>query len=286
MTGGDASMKLSEFQIGQAAKIFGLSPETIRYYERKNIISPAKNSDNGYRKFNIMDAGTLTWIRAYLNDGFSLDEAHELIEYSGLDRVEDVMISRKESLEETIKREQIILEGLKRRIEDIRRVREQTGRFSLETRPVIWCLPLFQKERLMNYPENEELCPKFLNQQSMTFSYIELDQREVESGKEKLNCNAGMAVYECDAAAIGITADPPIHILPSCECLHTCLAMRIEGNHLDQRSLDPVREYLRIHNLRLSGSVFCRNIILHESTDGRVQYRDIWLPVDQSNKQY
>ena len=72
-------MKRSKFKIGQVSKMMGIAPETIRYYERKKIITPPKDTDNGYRQFDIFDVCILGKARTYLRYGFSLEEAQELL---------------------------------------------------------------------------------------------------------------------------------------------------------------------------------------------------------------
>src|SRR5262245_58082699 len=45
--------------IGQAAAAFGLSPDTLRYYERESLIGPIGRASNGQRQYS---AGDLAWI--------------------------------------------------------------------------------------------------------------------------------------------------------------------------------------------------------------------------------
>ena len=43
------------YTIGELAKILGITAETIRYYERKNIIQPLHNEESGYRYYTAWD---------------------------------------------------------------------------------------------------------------------------------------------------------------------------------------------------------------------------------------
>ena len=45
--------------IGQAAAASGLSPDTLRYYERESLIGPIGRAGNGQRKYS---AGDVAWI--------------------------------------------------------------------------------------------------------------------------------------------------------------------------------------------------------------------------------
>ncbi len=40
-----------DYSIGTIAKLLGISSETLRYYESKNVIQPKRDPDTGYRYY-------------------------------------------------------------------------------------------------------------------------------------------------------------------------------------------------------------------------------------------
>lgn len=65
--------------ISQAAKISGLSPKTIRYYERIQLIDPASRSENGYRDYSHKDLDVLRFVQRARSTGFSVEECRQLL---------------------------------------------------------------------------------------------------------------------------------------------------------------------------------------------------------------
>lgn len=65
--------------IGQAAKLSGLTVKTIRYYSDISLIKPEVNEKNGYRDFSKVDLAKLQFIRKARKFDFSLDECRELL---------------------------------------------------------------------------------------------------------------------------------------------------------------------------------------------------------------
>jgi DNA-binding transcriptional MerR regulator len=59
---------------GQLARLAGVSPDTLRHYERHGLISPALRSSNGYRHYPPEALGRLRQIRAALGMGFTVKE--------------------------------------------------------------------------------------------------------------------------------------------------------------------------------------------------------------------
>ena len=66
-------------KISELAKSSGVNLETIRYYERLGLITPAKRDVNGYRSFGQVQLDELQFIKACRAIGFSLDEIRELL---------------------------------------------------------------------------------------------------------------------------------------------------------------------------------------------------------------
>lgn len=64
---------------GQLARVCGVGPETIRFYERQGLIPEAPRSSGGYRHFGQQAVDRLVFIRRAKALGFSLPEVGELL---------------------------------------------------------------------------------------------------------------------------------------------------------------------------------------------------------------
>src|SRR5437870_6633828 len=66
--------------IGELAKLAGVTPEAIRYYEREGVIPPATRGGSGrYRQYDRVDADRLRFVRRARDLGFTLDDVRELL---------------------------------------------------------------------------------------------------------------------------------------------------------------------------------------------------------------
>ena len=64
--------------IGEVAKLTGLSDKTLRYYESIGIVSSARSA-NGYRVYTEQHVADLQFLASARQSGFSLDECKTLI---------------------------------------------------------------------------------------------------------------------------------------------------------------------------------------------------------------
>ncbi|EOF9315501.1 Zn(2+)-responsive transcriptional regulator [Vibrio fluvialis] len=68
------------FQIGELAKLCGVSTDTLRFYEKNALISPAGRSDSGYRLYDEENQKQVSFILKAKELGLSLEEIKELLE--------------------------------------------------------------------------------------------------------------------------------------------------------------------------------------------------------------
>lgn len=96
-----------ELWIGDVARICNVSTQTIRFYEKKGIISPIKRKEGGnYRVFSRGVIKTVKFVKKGQLLGFTLDEIKEIIQISnsGKPPCKHVISLIRKKIEETEKR--------------------------------------------------------------------------------------------------------------------------------------------------------------------------------------
>ena len=86
--------------IGRLAKEAGVPIDTVRYYERNGLLSPAQRSESGYRQYGGIEVRRLRFIRRAKALGFTLEDIRTLLALSDEEDVAKVRAAAQHKVEE------------------------------------------------------------------------------------------------------------------------------------------------------------------------------------------
>lgn len=89
-----------------------LSPEGLRYYERKGIIHPRRDPDSGYRYYGFSDTLAITTCRKMRSWGYTLEEASDLMKNQDFEQQKESMDQHRIAMEKELEKQKLILERL------------------------------------------------------------------------------------------------------------------------------------------------------------------------------
>lgn len=106
-------------RVNELATKTGVTPDTVRYYTRIGLLTPTKNSENGYKNYNTADEQRLHFIIKARHLGFSIVEIQEIIKLSATGsspccRVREIVKKRLYEAEKTIEELQQLHQRMKR----------------------------------------------------------------------------------------------------------------------------------------------------------------------------
>lgn len=103
------------YKIGEAAQRAGVNKETIRYYERRELIPEPDRRRSGYRIFTQRHIDQIKFIKRAQDLGFTLTEIEDLLE---------LRLDGESSCDPVRRKAEEKLEDVEQKIADLRRIKQ------------------------------------------------------------------------------------------------------------------------------------------------------------------
>lgn len=92
----------NRWTIGEVAKLFDVSTDTLRYYEKTGILSSKKNSDNGYRYYSYDEIVVLMDILFFRSMELSVKDIKQIINKMDVGEIKNILYQNQRIVEERI----------------------------------------------------------------------------------------------------------------------------------------------------------------------------------------
>ena len=252
-------------KISEIASLLGVTTHMLRYYEKRGIIRPEVDPENGYRYYSVIDTRRFNLCRVYRSLGFSLDESKQLLENIEASEVpplfdQRVSDARKEIFcaQEKIK----ILEERKRVLIDLDQYVDAIHRIHV---PAFYRLAFSQKE----VPEKD-----IIRIRDTWLEYLPLVNwsscipKEVQQrGEGDLYYRYGLDVPVEYAEYLGLYHDAPVTLVPEADYISTIFA-KDNGPDYTWDNIEVMQRYLEAHPELEAGEAYS-NILNSRIINGK-----------------
>lgn len=107
------------YQIGEIARLAGVSIDTVRYYEKRKLIRSVSRTYGGFRLFDSHTIEQIVFIKQAQDFGFSLDEIKDLLATGGAEeckRVKDLLQQKLSAIDEQISKMKVFRKTLSKHL--------------------------------------------------------------------------------------------------------------------------------------------------------------------------
>ena len=277
--------KEKKYKIGMASKYVGVSPQTVRYYEKQELFSSLKEEFNTTRYYDARHFKWLSNIRRFFRCGFSEKEVHQLLNCETLEEMQQVIDRRIDASRAELQEFRARIEAMERMSCDIRKIPSLLGRVAMEENPEISILITREGNRMLEEEETERMLSRWLAQIQST-SLASVIPQEVLCGDPGSSYRlSGHCMPTYQLRQLGWDENEPVlRTMKPQLCLHTICEMK--GDDLSPRAIMPhVYEYLRDFSLQICADAFGQSLaILKEAenvehTRPKAAYYEYWIPV-------
>jgi DNA-binding transcriptional MerR regulator len=97
------------YNIGQVAKFLGVSRDTLKFYEEKELVKPKQNSENGYRKYNHFDIYDITTVNFYREVDIEIKKIQELRKSMSIEGIQSLFEEKEQAVLNEIEYQKLLV---------------------------------------------------------------------------------------------------------------------------------------------------------------------------------
>lgn len=113
---------MDHISIGMMAKINGVSEQTLRLYDKMNLLQPCEtNPETGYRYYNIKQCAQLDMIQYLKSLGMNLNQIKECFEDQDIKELKQILMMQRANLEKQLAEIQHAKHAIERALENYKR---------------------------------------------------------------------------------------------------------------------------------------------------------------------
>lgn len=267
-----------QYTIKTISDLIGVAPQTIRYYEEKGLLSPAKNNRTGYRYFDVWDYGMLLNARRYLGYGFGVTECAEILNELSLEEIGNRVSSVEMDLQREIDEKLRMLHAIREWRKLLLSIPDNLNQCSISIRPAMFRLENMDDTEFIDNRQIYARTKQFLNASPFVFNSMRYPIEDVMNDTSHRYSAPG--ILEADAKRHGITEDDYVKFYPEC----TCISLIIGGENFDSmlplsKRIRPAMEFIKEKGLHLAGDIITRMDTIQKHDSGYCSYQTAWLPI-------
>lgn len=120
------------YTIGQVAKFLGVSRDTLKYYEEKDLVKPKHDDGNGYRKYSQYDIHDVMTINFYRELDIEIKKIQEIRQSKGVADLENILDEKEAKILEELEYKKVLLKQIKSVKKACYKIREYLGKFTVK----------------------------------------------------------------------------------------------------------------------------------------------------------
>ncbi len=269
---------MDKYKIGDVAKILGISPDLLRYYEKKGVVKPTKDASNDYRYYDFWDINFLLDCLWFKRFGFSIDRIAEMVRITTAEEMTDLFLDKEEELRQQIFRSQLLLERAAEHREDLEKIKRLEGKCEIAPSPEYVRYFNRYMDTYRTTPVLQRISHDWLELMPFVHRCFEISEG-AGTHRDDRDYSWGFSLSMEYVRKLGVRTDPPVTYMPACpRTIHSVFKSTGKGN-FSPRLLDYMMEYARQNSLEISGpprGVLLASVLQGEDLTG---YFEVWIPI-------
>ncbi|WP_068784977.1 MerR family transcriptional regulator [Paenibacillus phocaensis] len=269
-----------KYYIGEFSSLLGITRDTLRLYEKHDIVKPVKDRRNSYRYFNDLDARDLLMSRWYRSLQIPLQDVAGLIRNASLGDILDKLESSKQELEEEIRKSTMLLHKLGELSREIQSLERRLYQCRVVNRPGLYRLKQTDKNDLLNTKGLEGTINALMEVLPYSFYCFRIERDSIESEGDSLDFSWGLSISEDEVSQLGIELDEHLEYIPPSRCVSSVI-LSPQSEDFTKESLRFMLEYMAEQRYTISGAATGRLMLTENHIGTKRSFLEIQIPIEE-----
>ncbi|RCX12801.1 MerR family transcriptional regulator [Fontibacillus phaseoli] len=257
-----------KYCIGEFSSILGITRDTLRLYEKHDIVKPVKDDLNSYRYFNDLDARDLLMSRWYRSMHIPLQEVAELMKQSSPEGIAEKMGTSCENLDMEIRKNTMLLNKMKELHRELEMLEASLYQCIYKKRPGLYRLKQTQKNRLLKNDDLKGIVNTWMEWLPFVFYCFRIEKGELATEeKNTWDYSWGLTLTVEDAQRLEVEIDSQVEYMAPADCISAVIKVSHREN-ITKRTLQFMFDDLQANGYAIQGDIVGR-ILLNEKRDGQ-----------------
>lgn len=264
-------------QIGEISKILGVKPETIRYYEQEQIVSPQRKKSGTFREYGIWELFDLLECRRFREMDFSIKDVKRLLKADNWDELIKMLSQKQFDLYAEANQKLLLATEMKALTDRISNAFLNIGNYWFKAEPEKIGIHLTERNgrRYADLDTNNLCLQSWLSRHSFVSTYMHILVEDIIEHRDRNEWF--LCTNREQFELLGLPEQEVFHI-PEQVYLHTVLDI---GGKEDTtlKMLEPVLSYVKNRGIEIDNYIIGEYLMrCHE---GRTfhRYVEIMVPI-------
>lgn len=268
-----------KYKASEVKAILNISTDTLRFYEKKGIISPHIDETNNYRYYDDWDINYLLEYKYFRSFDFNVNDTYKLLHDSSL---EDKLSIFKEKKKEIV-RKRLYYSYLEEKINNYVNVMEKIEmdlyKCILTYSPECYYYTYRSNFSFKKASESNGFFDLVMKNYAFFDNNFFIREKTIQDDT-KNNFEWGFSIKKIWFDRLGLVKKEPLQLLKSKLSIYTVIDAKERWN-FSYRLLDFVWEYMKEHHYELDGDVFGTLLARTHEDRGYARYMEVWIPVKE-----
>ncbi|MNJ31582.1 HTH-type transcriptional activator TipA [compost metagenome] len=267
-----------KYSIGEFASMVGVTTDTLRLYERHDIIRPLKNNQNNYRFFNDLDARDLLMSRWYRSMQIPLHEVASLMKEASSNEIIDKVAEARDQLEMEIKRSTMLLNKMNEIQAELGQIRESMYQCQIRKLPGRFRIRQTYKNDLLKKEELKCVVQDWMEKLPYTYYSFKMENKDQAIGYDVTDYSWGLTLLEEDSVRLNVVMNDSVEYLPPATCV-CAVIVRSQEEFISSDSFQFMLDYVEEHGYSLAGDITGKILLNEKLSDHSRTYLEIYIPI-------